>query len=62
MHLDALLEMIPSIEFDLGKKLFGLDMIHHQKQNFSNYFDELPIAVFYVLYNMGLEIVCIKLL
>ena len=62
MHLDALLEMTPSIEFDLGKKLFGLDMIHHQKQNFSNYFDELPTAVFYVLYNMALEIVFIKLL
>merc|ERR1719447_659313 len=49
MHQDALLEMIPSTEFDLGKKLIGLDTIHHQIQNFSNYFVELPIAVFYVL-------------
>ena len=57
MHLDALLEMIPSIEFDLGKMLLGPDMIHHQKQNFSNCFDELPIAVVCVLFEIRLEII-----
>ena len=57
MHQDALLEMIPSTEFDLGKKLIGLDTIHHQIQNFSNYFVELPIAVFYVLCKLVLEII-----
>ena len=57
MHLDALLEMIPSIEFDLGKMSLGPDMIHHQKQNFSNCFDELPIAVVCVLFEILLEII-----
>ena len=52
MHLDVLLEKIPSIEFDLGKMLLGPDMIHHQKQNFSNCFDELPIAVVCVLFEI----------